>query len=177
MSNTSFRKYRRNTRKSLNMNCSPMVQQSKLHFSCYTPNILELIKKEYNASHPATPIETNDPTEIWKELKTRIQCEKEDCWLNQIKDERLRKQIDRYIFAPDSPPSWEKNPNEWLSNYDILNVLEQYEQTYSHFEFLGPSPIDFDTKIGNGCVWRELCDFQLSSYLHKGKEKSALFSI
>lgn len=154
-----------------NMNCSPMVQRSKLQQSCYTPNILELIKTEYNKSHEDTPIEATDSVEIWKELKTRLHCEKEDCWLSQIKNDQLKKQIDRYIFAPDSPPSWDKNPNEWLSNYDILNVLEQYELTYPHFEFLGPSPIDFDTIVNHRCVYRELCKFNLKSYLDKGKTK------
>lgn len=153
------------------LNCSPMVQRSKLDHSCYTPHILEIIKKEYNKGHAEDPIHATDPTEIWKILKMRIKCDQEDCWLDQIKDEKLKKKIDRYIFAPDSPPSWEKNPNEWLSNYDILNVLEQYEETYPEFEFLGPAPIDFDTVIHNSCVAEELCNFQLGTYTEKGKTK------
>lgn len=153
------------------LNCSPMVQRSKLDHSCYTPRILEIIKREYNRGHAEDPIHATDPTEIWKELKSRLDCRQEDCWLDEIKDEKLKKQIDRYIFAPDSPPSWEKNPNEWLSNYDILNVLEQYEHTYPEFEFLGPTSIDFDTVIHKRCVSAELCHFQLESYMEKGKTK------
>jgi hypothetical protein len=26
-------------------------------------------------------------------------------------------------FAPESPPEWKKNPNEWLSSIDIMNVM------------------------------------------------------
>lgn len=153
-----------------NMNCSPMVQRSKLNDSCYTPNILKIIRDEYNKTHSDSPIKSDDSREIWNELREKVRCEKEDCWLNQIHDTTLRKQIDRYVFAPDKPPEWKKNKNAWLSNYDILNVLEQYESTHKEFEFLGPAPIDFDTKIEhNSCVTQEVCDFNLKSFLEKGK--------
>ena len=37
---------------------------------------------------------------------------------------------------------------------------------------MGPSPIDFDTKmIGNQCVWPELCNFNLQEQIDSGKTK------
>lgn len=154
------------------MNCSPAVQKISVKDSCYTPKILFMIRDAYNQDHSSEDkITETDPTKLWKILNDRfVQCKKEDCWLNEIKDKNLRKRIDRYIFAPDKPYEWKKNPNEWLSNFDIMNVLEQYEQTYKHFEFIGPSAIDFDTVInGKNCVQNELCQFELSDHIKRGK--------
>lgn len=151
------------------MNCSPLP--GKMSNSCYTPAILLKIRDAYNETH-TEKITATDTKEIWIELKNRLDCVKEDCWLDQIKDDNLKKKIDRYVFAPDKPPEWEKNPNEWLSNFDIMNVLEQYELTYKSFDFIGPSPIDFDKKLGRKkCVWNELCNFNLANHLKKGKTK------
>jgi hypothetical protein len=130
-----------------------------------------MVRDAYNRDHSAGDvIEESDPTKLWKLLNERlVQCKKEDCWLNQIKDVDLKKRIDRYIFAPDKPYEWKKNPNEWLSNFDIMNVLEQYEQTYKNFEFIGPTPIDFDAVVSGHCIQNELCKFNLPSLIKKGK--------
>jgi hypothetical protein len=152
------------------MNCSPAVKQSSVNNSCYTPKILSMIRDAYNKDHPTTRIDETDPTKLWQILNDRfVQCNKEDCWLNELKDANLKKKIDRYIFAPDKPYEWKKEPNAWLSNYDIMNVLEQYEETYRHFEFIGPTPIDFDKVVGKTCVQNELCKFRLSEHINRGK--------
>ena len=167
-------RHSRRTKKKLHMkpmNCSPVVKKISVHNSCYTPKILLMIRDAYNKDHTTEyRIDETDPTKLWQILNDRfVQCQKEDCWLNAIKDSDLKKRIDRYIFAPDKPYEWKKNPNEWLSNFDIMNVLEQYENTYKHFEFIGPTPIDFDAVISGRCIQSELCKFQLSDYIKKGK--------
>jgi len=165
------------------MNCSPAVEKIAIEDSCYTPKILLYIRDAYNSEHSEEDrIHESDPTALWKILNARlVHCHKEDCWLNQIKDPNLRKRIDRYVFAPDKPYEWKKNPNEWLSNFDILNVLEQYEQTYKEFEFIGPTPIDFDKVLSHRnrnhssnessrqCVYNELCRFNLAHQIKRGK--------
>lgn len=165
-------KYVKKRRTMKKMNCSPVVGEITVKNSCYTPAILEQIRIAYNKGTPNDPITVTDPTEVWKELHARLtHCSSEDCWLNQLKDEKMRKRIDRYIFAPDKPYEWNKNPNEWLSNYDILNVLEQYEERYKTFEFMGPTPIDFDTRLSSSkCVWNELCTFSIQQQMKKGKK-------
>lgn len=153
------------------MNCSPVVNKISVKNSCYTPKILFMIRDAYNKDHDAKDkIEETDPEKLWKQLNARfVQCRKEDCWLNEIKDAALKKRIDRYIFSPDKPYEWKSNPNEWLSNFDIMNVLEQYEQTYKHFEFIGPTPIDFDKVVNGSCIQNELCNFDLQNHIKKGK--------
>ena len=50
-------------------------------------------------------------------------------------------------FRPDMPNTWSSNPNTWLSTIDINKVMEQYEEAYPKFQYLGANPIDFDKKI------------------------------
>ena len=61
------------------------------------------------------------PDSIINELRSKLECKKEDCWLKQL-NEKERKSIDESVFAPDHPDKWKDNPTEWLSNYDILSV-------------------------------------------------------
>jgi hypothetical protein len=77
-------------------------------------------------------------------------------------------------FAPKTPESWKLNPNQWLSSLDIIGVMKQYEKKYKCFEFIGPSPIDYDFMYGYGnkqCVWPELCNFNLKDKIKNGKTK------
>lgn len=153
-------------------NCSPMVDgKTVANDTCFTPDILTQIKSDYNHVNKSNPILVTDPKEILKELRNRLsQCSKEDCWLSQLKDPSLKKKIQEYVFAPKHPEEWSYSPNEWLSNYDIFNVLVQYENRYPHFEFIGPSFIDFDSKTGKSgdkCVSDELCQFSLRDHISK----------
>jgi hypothetical protein len=153
--------------------CSPV---SKLHkitpSSCMTPESIIELKKIYNSENPDKQIQTNNVPKIIKQLRERYSCNADQCWLNQIKNRKLREAIQKKIFIPEKPKEWKKNSNEWLSNFDILNVLKQYEEAYPFFRFIGPSPIDFNKKKLYGeCVWEELCKFSLANQIKKGKTK------
>jgi hypothetical protein len=156
------------------MNCSPKDKKDIKDFTCYTENALFKLRDKWNVRHPYEKITTNDTREIHKILSNYLSsvCNKESCWLKQ-KDEFG--QLDENFkdsFAPESPSEWKKNPNEWLSSIDILKVMKQYEKAYKCFDFIGPSPIDFDKKkIYGECVWEELCNFNLSQQIKDGKTK------
>ena len=128
----------------------------------------------WNARHPDNPIKAKNSKKIWDQLKEYYAtiCNKESCWVRQMtKNTKLEQEL-LDAFAPESPKEWKKNPNEWLSSIDILKVMNQYEKKYKCFDFLGPSPIDYDThKLYGECVWNELCHFELSQHLHKGHNK------
>ena len=166
------------TRKNINIkefkrvNCSPAI--NKKSYTCYSDENLHKMRDIWNARHPDQPINTNDSKEIWASLQKfykRI-CNKESCWIKQlVKDTKMEEDL-LDSFAPESPEEWKKNPNEWLSSVDIIDVMSQYEKSYKCFEFLGPSPIDYDThKIYGECVWDELCHFNLAEQIKKGKNK------
>ena len=77
------------------------------------------------------------------------------------------------------PYSWTKNINEWLSTVDIENVMEQYEQKYNDFYFIGPVPIDFDYEYKLGkCIDDELCKISLKELLkEKIKKLGIIFNL
>lgn len=156
------------------VNCSPKPKGEMNQFSCYTNKSLLKLRDLWNARHPDVKINTNSPNEIHHELARKLSgvCNKESCWIKQ-KAEFGRVESDLAdSFAPESPPEWKKNPNEWLSSVDIMNVMKQYEKAYKCFDFIGPSPIDFDTRQLYGeCVWDELCNFSLKEQIKRGKTK------
>ena len=156
------------------MNCNPGTKNLKVvNNSCYTESALNEIKEAYNANHKIDSIVSTEPKEIWTDLRNRLKhCSKEDCWLDEIKEKDTRRQLDEIIFAPDRPNEWDKNPVAWLSNYDIAAVLRQYERSNPEFKLLGPSAIDYDSKIdGDKCVWDDLCRLSLEKLMGRGKRK------
>lgn len=144
-------------------------------FTCYSTDTLMKMKHLWNARHPDLAITSNSPKAIWEALKEYMEptCTQERCWMEQhFMKGGVDKSIKDFTFAPKAPDTWKKNPDEWLSSIDIMRVMSQYEHEYPCFEFLGPSPIDYDTKKLYGeCVWDELCTFSLETYLKKGIRK------
>jgi hypothetical protein len=145
------------------------------NYTCYTKEALLKLRELWNARHPDVKIETTEPKEIWKLLRDNMinVCDRESCWLKQkFVDNNVANELLSRSFAPKSPKSWEKDPRTWLTSLDIDRVMKQYEYAHPNFMFIGPSPIDFDTKVQDGeCVWDELCNFNLEKLLKKGKNK------
>lgn len=169
--------HKNKTTKTVNLKkvrCSPKDKNEMNEFTCYTDKNLYKLRDLWNARHPDVQIMTNDPKEIHTDLTKYMSnvCSKESCWLKQnfMDNKTISELTDS--FAPVSPKEWKKNPNEWLSSIDIMKVMKQYEKAYKCFDFIGPTPIDFDTKMLYGeCVWDELCNFSLSEQIKKGKTK------
>lgn len=162
--------YRKTMKK---MNCNPSVSGKTVnHNSCYTSSALLKIKNSYNKNHPNDKIKSLSTKKIFEDLRNKLAyCEKENCWLEQLSNTD-RKYLDKNMFAPQQPIEWKNNPREWLSNIDILQVLEQYENKYENFKFIGPTPIDFDTQLPEGkCVWKDLCTLKLKKMIDTGIDK------
>ena len=152
--------------------CSPTSDKS---YTCYSDKSLSRMKKYWNLRHPDNKINSNDSRIIWKELRDNMAntCNRESCWLRQkFMKEHLNRELLSYTFAPKAPKKWHRNPNEWLSSVDIIKVMKQYEKEYKCFDFIGPSPIDYDHHSAYGeCVWEELCNFDLNTCIKDGKNK------
>ena len=134
---------------------------TKNDFTCYNDETLLKIRELWNSRHPDAKIDSTESYNIWKNVKNNMKdvCNNESCWIKKmINDNKTNKEILTYTFAPSSPSEWKKNPNEWLSSVDIEKVMKQYEKAYACFEFIGPSPIDFDTRM-------------IEKYIKKGKNK------
>ncbi len=138
-----------------------------------TESKLTNIKKAWNTkySNALEGIKETSPREIWKTLIHLLKTSTKEnrAWL---KDKLYEAKLLQY--KPSAPDEWKSSGGEestWLSNIDIQNVIIQYEKQYPEFDFLGPSPIDFDSKEkeDSKCVWQEICAFNLKSQLAKGK--------
>ena len=161
------------------LKCSPLqnkrVTPRLKGLTCYDNDKLFRIKKKWNSKYPNKLIHVNDPVKIWHSIKHHMKhmCKNELCWVKKLfKDHELKDNKFKQHFRPVSPRSWSTKPNEWLSSVDILKVIRQYEKSNPNFKFLGPSPIDFDTKQTFGsCVWENLCKFDLSKFIKKNITK------
>ena len=151
--------------------CSPSVQ--KTDGTCYSNESLTRLKELWNQRHPDVKITTNDEREIWNALKRYMDdvCDNEKCWLEQeFSKNQLTQELLHYTFIPDAPHEWSDNPTTWLNSLDIERVMKQYEKKHPHFQFIGPSPIDFDKRLHyNECVWDDLCNFNVHNMYKKGK--------
>lgn len=155
--------------------CAPKKKGDRLPYTCYTKSSLHKLKTIWNLRHPDAKILSNDPKEIWKSLKINFgdTCKRESCWLNQqfVKN-KIDKSILKNTFRPSRPKQWKKNPDEWLNSVDIMKFMKQYEHLHKDFDFMGPSPIDYDTHlVSDECVWEELCKFNLKNTINNGKRK------
>ena len=152
--------------------------------SCFSIEALRKIANKWNAGNTET---TNNPnmkiqfdnntsgSTLWSSINNvmKYKCNNEICWMKQdfIKDSPLAKELLKN-FKPLMPKKWLSHPMEWLNTLDIRNVMNQYEIKYPNFEFIGPVPMDFDTKVGFGqCVIDELCKINLDDLMKKGKSK------
>ena len=161
--------------------CAPKKKGESLSYTCFTPENLKKLKDLWNKRHPDRPIKGKNSKQIWKNLKYAMNntCSRETCWIN----EQMNTGVDgdsnpnvlgnlKKAFAPKQPESWKKKPNTWLNSTDILKVMKQYEDAYDCFEFIGPTPIDFDDHMHDGrCVWEELCEFELEKEIREKKKK------
>jgi hypothetical protein len=166
------RKQKTQKQRFINLSCSPKLKQKS--FSCYSDEAIYQFRDLWNERHPDQKIVTTDTKEIWTRLKEYYAhvCNKESCWIRQMaKNTKLEKELLEF-FSPEAPKSWKKNPNEWLSSIDIIQVMNQYEKKYSCFDFLGPSPINYNSrKLQGECVWNELCKFSLTKHMQRGHKK------
>jgi len=159
----------------MKLQCSPSSShKKKKDYSCLSDEAIYKLRNLWNARHPDVQIHAKDSKEIWKSLDKHMRgvCNKESCWLRQHFVEGKMNHELHSSFAPKWPEEWKKNPNEWLSSLDINNVMKQYERVYPCFDFLGPSPIDYDTpEVDGQCVWEELCHFELKREMNSKKFK------
>jgi hypothetical protein len=179
-----------------NTKCAPFIQpknlsksnkllQSNLNIiesatdeTCFSIDALRKIANKWNTENTSNKISFDNNTsgkDLWNEINKMMssKCTTEICWMKQdfIKDSPLSRELLKN-FKPMMPKKWDTNPIEWLNTIDIRDVMNQYEIKYPEFEFVGPVPMDFDTKLGFGqCVVDELCKVKLENLMAKGDTK------
>ena len=145
--------------------CSPANQDNKT--TCFDFESLVKIASDWNKKHPTDKIKiprNKDRSKLWREIDKRLKskCTTEWCWIEQEFVNKLDRKELLSDFRPKMPKSWKKNKYEWLNTTDIESVMEQYEEKYKDFKFIGPVPIDFDNEYSAGkCIVDELCNLSI----------------
>lgn len=173
--------------------CSPALHR-KAGETCLPTPSLEKLTRIWNKKYPRNKINLGNATrktkkddqsagntrnaKIWRQLrnamKQRYKCETEYCLVKKLPGiDESEKQSMMKFFRPEKPAEWKKTPRLWLDSYNIEDVLAQYEDADTKFEFIGPVPIDFDSKIGSfgKCIVDELCKLDLEKVHAEGTKK------
>ena len=147
----------------------------KIPSSCLDDKTIKQMKNIWNKRYPDNKITSKNTKHIWKDMKQKFKntCSNEMCWVDKtFKNPEIQNDIKENSFAPTTPLEWKNNQNEWLSSNEIIDVMKQYEESYSDFKFFGPSPIDFDKVMyKNKCVWPEICNINVPNLYERKYRK------
>lgn len=139
--------------------CAP--SQNMENNSCISTRGLKELIKEYNENNEEDKqifLINNTREEMIEKLteKLKNKCNNnQKCWMTQkfvknMKNKEIKKELYHSTFRPSGPRYKEGSKNgEWLSTSHINNILQQYEEKYKDFKFLGAHPVDFETLPNN----------------------------
>lgn len=171
-------KTKKKLRRVFNANaCGPKSSDQTNDYTCYVDNSLRYLQKLWNQANISSPIYYTNPIKIHQSLAAKLKhaCKTERCWIKHLEKNSSRGGKSQLSddFKPIYPTEWKSNPTQWLSNLDIGRVMSQYEKAYKCFEFIGPTPINFDTSIrkNDTCVCTKMCTFNLAHQISKNKNK------
>jgi hypothetical protein len=107
-------------------------------------------------------------------VKGNCAADDEHCMLdasNLVDGEKLRTEY----LRPRYPNAWKQRPDTWLDNFQIAEVMKQYEQAYPWFRFMGALPIDFSApdpyrqdRTKQQCLNPGMCGLDLKQEYEKG---------
>jgi len=151
----------------------------------------KLALKDFGKCHPRITGRSKKclPTSTYKELSQKLRAKgdnvfkavgcsinEEHCLLDKAPlQDTVKKELRKQYLRPQKPKQWEKDPDMWLDNFNIANVMKQYEEAFPWFTFLGVFPIDFsapDPYRQNGetqCLNKVLCKLNLNIEYNKGR--------
>jgi len=157
--------------------CSPdKIDHYKEYKSCFDKETLIRIADSWNRFHIKNQIMNTrkiSHRKLWNEINDRFMpiCGrgKEVCWIDKLNlknESRIKSAL-----RPEMPSEWVNNPHTWLTNFNIEDVMKQYENAYSNFKFLGVYPVDFRSQAyntDNTCLYQETCSIDMKKDLEKG---------
>ena len=80
----------------------------------------------------------------WHVENKRCKAGEEWLWVGRSDQNQELKAIARRSFRPPKPEAWIEKPDTWLSNFNIDDVMVQYEAVEkNHFKYFGALPSDF----------------------------------
>jgi hypothetical protein len=142
--------------------------------TCFTLSSLQKLARAWNDRYagaraaPIMGIATLSKSALWRALNTRMQSQcsgmgaagREGCWVDTLQMGEHSEPFQDMRYP--KPADWYRQPRKWLNNFNIEDVMEQYERDPANrYRFLGVYPMDFAD------VYTELNDVRWS-YLTNG---------
>ena len=154
--------------------CHPSVGETRPSHGCIPVEVLKEVAKKIELDDSVEPDTLRSSIEKKLDLKTGDKVHE----LSFVKalplDEKKKKELIKKYLRPPMPEDWKSDNDKWLNSNDITYVMEQYEEAFPKFEFMGPYPIDFAApdpyKKDGTCLINEMCELRVTSALEQGTE-------
>ena len=147
--------------------CHPRVGDVRPEQGCIPQDVLNEVATKLSV----------EPTRSAIESKLGVPPKKEYSFVKALPlDENRKSQLIKEYLRPKQPDDWKNDPDKWLNNLDIENVMKHYVDTVPEFLFMGPYPIDFaapDPYASGGvkkCLIQEICELNITNAVQKGKK-------
>ena len=115
------------------------------------------------------------PSSIYNQVNSSI-CKPGDehCIIDHLQiDVTQKNHLRKAYLRPRYPDEWKQDPDAWLSNFDIMRVMKQYEDANPSFKFMPIQSIDFSApspyvKDKLQCLSPDMCELNLQKEYNKG---------
>ena len=151
--------------------CHPRVADSRPAEGCIPESILKDVAHKIPLNHNGPGLRSA------LEKHFNVEPENEHSFLMKLPLTHSEKEkIANEYLRPRAPTAWKNDPDMWLDSNNISDVMNQYEEAFSKFEFMGPFPIDFAAKnpYQKGgtprCLMNEVCEFRVQKAMESGTE-------
>lgn len=151
--------------------CHPSVGAMRPAYGCLPVSVLEAAAKKLNI----TTSNNNLRQALEKQVNVMPVNEYSFLMALPFSDSEKQTFAAKYL-RPKRPEKWTAKPNMWLDSTNITSVLNQYEEAYSKFEFMGPFPIDFaapnpyKSASKKECLITEICELRVTNAIKNGTE-------
>jgi hypothetical protein len=159
--------------------CHPRFQGAaaatrKRRNQCVTDTELARATRMRPSSGKDTSLPAYRRSTLRRDLAARTKCKEGDerCIL-EAAGTVAAKQLLAYALRPAKPADWDSDPDQWLDNKNIEQVLQQYADIYPWFRFYGVHPIDFSApspyvKGRRECLIPKMCSIEIPKLRAEG---------
>ena len=150
--------------------CHPRVGSDRPEAGCIPVDILKKVAGILGVNTGLAP------TALRAELERKVDVEPEHEYTFLMKlplSKGEKESIIKQYLRPMYPLAWRHDSDKWLDSNDIERVMNQYEEAFPNFDFMGPFPIDFaapNPNMPKKCLMDEICEYRVQTAAQNKKD-------